>query len=222
MLDRVKPLLDADESNRPFLRAYAIGFAATVIPSLVKVLLSLKRRQGSQVLLQLLKAIGKGFSPRGLALAFGISVGGAQWGESRVEGVVRRAYLSALHQVQARRKSQQAKIESMEDAEEAARKETAKHEAIIKALSTFVSATVASLVSITLLQSRRSRSSRQAQEPDLALGFSPYEALSGPQTGPTPILPRPRAMSRRPAVQSPTLDLTLFIFVRAGESIHSS
>ena len=217
LVNTLQPILDRDPSNAPFARAYAIGYAASVIPALLKVLLSIKRRRVSEVLVRLLKALGKGFSPRGLALAFGISVGGAKWGESRVEGGVRRAYLAALRQVQARRKARPAKIAPLEEADELARSEAAKHEAIIQALSTFVSATIASFISISLLQSRtRSRSLRQSQEPDLALGFSPYSALTGPQTGPAPILPRPKKAPRRPAVQSPTLDLTLFIFVRAG------
>jgi hypothetical protein len=89
---------------------------------------------------------------------------------------------------------------------------------------------MASFVSISLLQSRSPSSPkrrRQEGPADLQIGFSPYQSLApglasaspSPRRPPSPSLTTP---AHRPAVQSPTLDLSLFVFVRASESTRCS
>ncbi|ORY73454.1 hypothetical protein BCR35DRAFT_354136 [Leucosporidium creatinivorum] len=220
---RLQKLQDtSDPSTLPFLRAYAIGFAASFLPALLRVLLSSRRVSVSKLASRSLKALQRALSPRGLAMGFGVAVGGAKWGESRVEGAVRASYFAGLRKLEARRRGKRPKIEEIEEDEEATRKATDKHEAIVKALSTFLSATLASFVSISLLQSRSPSSPKRRQPEDTAdlqLGFSPYQSLTtedaGASTARRP--PSPSSAILRPAVQSPTLDLSLFIFVRATD-----
>lgn len=224
---RLQKLQDSsDPSTLPFLRVYAIGFAASFLPALVRVLLSSRRVSVAKLASRVLKALQRAFSPRGLAMAFGVAVGGAKWGESRVEVPVRAAYFAGLRKLEAKRRGKGSKIEEIVEDDEASRRNAEKHEAIVKALSTFFSATIASFVSISLLQSRSPNSPRVRQQEspaDLRLGFSPYQSLTAGTASASPSPRRPLSpnlttSNLRPAVQSPTLDLSLFIFVRASES----
>lgn len=203
---------EADPSTLPFLRGYAVGFTATIVPALVRILLGVRKRGFAQVLKALVKAFGQALDPRGVAMAMGVAFGGAKWGDSRVEGVVRAAYLASLRRLRARRKGKGPRIEELPEDEEVTESYLNQHEPRIKALSTYISATISALVAITLLQSRSSaRSTRAAVPTELDLGVSPYPSLD---TSSLPSTPRPSA---RPAVSSPTLDLTLFVFVRASK-----
>lgn len=218
----------ADPSTAPFLRAYSLGFAASVVPSLLKIILPVllgkrKRVAFRPVLAAILAALRRGLSPRGLAMSFGVAAGGAKWGEDKVEPLVRKVYQAARSRVQKRREAA-ADIQEVDDTASQDRQEK-----IVKMVSTLVSSTIASLVAITILQSSPAYSRPGPLSPtpplpaDLDLGFSPYPSLSTTELAPTPSSLPPTLNSPPPfdyrVAQSPTLDLTLFILVRATDTI---
>jgi hypothetical protein len=228
---RVPALLATlDPSTAPFVRAYSLGYAAAVVPSLLRIILGgLLKRKGAApssgllgVLREVLVAMVKGLSPRGLAMAFGVSVGGAKWGESRVEPFVRRMYERVLRS----RKGANAKVDGGKEDDVATH---AYHERMISSLSTWAAATIASLVSITLLQSspryRRPAlgGSGSLAGDELEYGPSPYPSLVAPDPGPASNVTRASSSTTKfqksVVPQSPTLDITLFILVRAADTL---
>lgn len=227
---------NADPSTLPFLRAYALGFAFESVPSFIRIFLSLVvRRKGAPrasilaVLASLLRVVGKGLNPRGgLATALGVAVGGGKWGESRVEPFVRKLYLRALRRVRERREGRGSfKGKGVEDDESIAKDRALEeqHERSIKQLSTFVASTFASLVSISLLQASPQYSRPKPCSPTLDdLQFvpspSPYPSLLVETPRPSSkALSSTSPSSKLPVAQSPTLDITLFVFVRAADTI---
>lgn len=228
-------LLHNDPSTLPFLRAYGMGYGLSTVPSLLRILVAyMLNQKGSKdrtllsVLGRLFKAALKGMSPRGFAMAFGIAVGGGKWGEGRVEPVVRDVYFRVLTQVTARRerKRVEAGLVSTDEARpEHKARQILRDERNIKALSTFVSSTISSLLSITLLQSspsyKRPRNNKAITRIDSDnFGPSPYPSLTTSDSrraisnGTTNAV-LPNAI----VAQSPTLDITLFILVRAVDTI---
>lgn len=180
-------LKDTHPSTEPFVRAYALGWAATSFPAVLRVLLGAATRPSKrplrQLLVQLAAALSKGFDPRGLAVAFGVAVGGAKWGEGLVEPAVRKAYLAGVEQARALREGKtkdkgkgkaRATDESLaecqqrvlQDAQGEAREADeapamvqqglSQDERNVHALSTFVSAAISSLVALLILQSGKS------------------------------------------------------------------
>lgn len=232
---------NADPSTLPFLRAYAMGFTAQTFPAVLRILLgAILRRKGAPrasllaVLANLLRAVGRGLHPRGgLAMALGIAVGGGKWSESRVEPLVRKLYLAALRRVRERREVRgSSKGEGIEDDESIAkiveddkspaksRELEEKHERSIKRLSTFVASTLSALVSISLLQASPQYSRPKPCSPIV----DDLEFLPSPSPYPSLIVepphPSPKLLSSPTLVaQSPTLDITLFIFVRAADTL---
>ena len=93
----------SNPSNAVFLRAYAFGYAAEVLPTSVRLLLVTlltarrQRRPLSNVLSFLVRSwtavLKKGFSRRGLALFFAVGFGGARWLDEVLRWPVWKAYL---------------------------------------------------------------------------------------------------------------------------------
>lgn len=229
---RISPayLATLDPSTAPFVRAYSLGYAASVVPSLLRIILGgLLKRKGAApsgllvVLKEVLVAMVKGLSPRGLAMAFGISVGGAKWGEGRMEPLVRRVYESVLRS----KKGANGRVDGGKDDDEVATR--AYHDKMIERLSTWAAATIASLVSITLLQSspryRRPAlgGSGSLAGEELEYGPSPYPSLVAPNPRPASNVTRASSSTTKfqkfVVPQSPTLDITLFILVRAADTL---
>ncbi|SCV68785.1 BQ2448_906 [Microbotryum intermedium] len=249
-----------DPSTLPFARAYAIGFTASILPSLMRIFVPLvtgkKPRSVSRIAQQVWDAIVRATNYNGPALAFGVSIGGAKWGEDKIERLVATVYVSTLRKIQSRWTSNLQVRNDRDRSERGGQGEsepiTAKqvlqdptHARRIKVLSTLISGTIASFVSISLLQSRPAKSfaltSASASAPVATaagtsgaaqgdfkatgaqlpnLGFSPYAVLNGPlpPLSTVPSTPLPPIVPPRHK-ESPTLDLTLFLFVRAADTL---
>lgn len=220
-------LTTLDSSTGPFLRAFALGFLASTVPSFARTLLAIIwTRKGAsrpallEILRRLLDTVVKGLSPRGLAFAGGIAVGGAKWGESCVEPLVRRVVVRVV-------KARRAKLRQSREEEGGERGEEGEGETevvrdeVVAAVSTFVSSTIASLVALTLLQSSPSYTRpSHGRKPGPVAGpsGSPYPSLlDSPLADPSMLLPP--GIVAPPPVQSPTLDLTLFVLVRAVDTM---
>lgn len=217
----------------PFLRGYSIGYATEVIPSLVKfIILRLIRWSGkhrpvspsvgfgkslASLLLGLLQRIIRGLRPNGFAMACAIAMGGARWGESVVRPTMERLVRSfRLLNRHARRLVSRGPT--------AAREETdvSLSEGEVRALnvmSTFASASMASLVAISVLQTTRVNH-KQTQSP-LHPTTTPYPNLSSEKENSLGSDQGLSSKLKRPA-QSSTLDLTLFFTVRALDTIIQS
>ena len=263
LIARVKHLVDhAHPSTEPFLRAYALGWAASTLPALLRVLLgaatsSRSRRRPAlrQLAAQLAAALAKGFDPRGLALAFGVAVGGAKWGEPLVEAVVSRAYFAGVERARTLRdghggrrdegKAREARVSlgelqqrAVQDEVEgkgkaretdeslaAAQDRVAQDERNVRALSTFVSGSLSSLVALLILQSGKGyrRPVRPLAAP--ALSDDKVDVLLTPYAPPLPSAvssggpPPALSPAQLRATQSPTLDLTLFVLVRGVDTL---
>lgn len=142
-------LLYTHASTLPFLRAYLLGFSADVIPSLLKLLLSLlssnptKKRSHSTPFWTLFIILRNALSPNSLGIAFGIAVGGAKWGEKRVEDLLTKLIRKT------KTKSGNRDLEGNgADGEKDEIKVTAREEKAIKAASTFIAGTISSMLSI--------------------------------------------------------------------------
>ncbi|GAA6047342.1 hypothetical protein JCM3770_001897 [Rhodotorula araucariae] len=228
-------LQDAHPSTEPFLRAYLLGWAAQTLPAVLRVVLGAASRRGHRplavrrVLVQLLQALGKGFDPRGLGMAFAVAVGGAKWGEALVEPAVRVAYFAGADKARALREGK-GKARETDESLDAAQQRIVQDERTVRALSTFVSASVSSLAALLILQS--SKPYRQRVRPlatttaDDKLDFllTPYTpalpssaASLTTVTSPSSAPPLPPAQYR--ATQSATLDLTLFVLVRGADTL---
>lgn len=223
-----KRLSQLDPATLPFLRAAALGYAAQVLPRLVKALTKRKGKTNLQVLLQLLKALK--FKTRSLSLAFGIAVGGGKYGERLLEPILRRVYVEVKEKSRSMREGKGKQRELTEDEE--LQKLKTDHK-IIQALTTACSATISSLLAIMLLQS--SPSYRRpltplagSTDPKLDFSVSPYTVTTtAAQIRPSPtIASRSTLIESKPVrhgpssiAQSPTLDLTLFVFVRAVDTL---
>lgn len=176
---------------RHTVRAFLVGYAAVSGPAVLKLLLALLtgRAQVGTAPSKLLGALRQGFTHNGLAMSAAVSIGGAKWGEGRVEPIVRKLYLRSLSRH--RRKHTAHQSRTKEQATHAERV----HERKIKALSTLVASTISSLLAIVLLQS----------SPTYTRTRPPYVASS--------------TKDDYPVQESPTLDLTLFLLVRATDSV---
>ncbi|KAI5478287.1 integral membrane protein [Pseudohyphozyma bogoriensis] len=88
-------LASADPSTAVFLRTFALGYVVETALPVVRVVVRIARaRRADSVrnaVKTLLWVLLQGLRPRGMAVAMGTAIGGARWGESRVEGVVRAA-----------------------------------------------------------------------------------------------------------------------------------
>ncbi|GAA5914806.1 hypothetical protein JCM8208_005709 [Rhodotorula glutinis] len=260
--DLIARLVDhAHPSTEPFLRAYALGWAATTLPALLRVLLgaatsSRTRRRPAlrQLAAQLAAALAKGLDPRGLALAFGVAVGGAKWGEPLVEAAVRTAYLAGVKRARALRNGQgdregkdgahetlaemqqrvvqseskgKGKAREMDDslAESAAQDRFVQDERNVRALSTFVSGTLSSLVALLILQSGKGYRRPVRPLASAALSDDKVDVLLTPYAPPLPSAissggpPPALSPAQLRATQSPTLDLTLFVLVRGVDTL---
>ncbi|GAA5834298.1 hypothetical protein JCM9279_004276 [Rhodotorula babjevae] len=261
LIARVKHLVDhAHPSTEPFLRAYLLGWTASTLPALLRILLgaattsrSRRRPAPRQLAAQLAAALAKGFDPRGLALAFGVAVGGAKWGEPLVEAVVRRAYFAGVERVRSLRdgpgkdegegKAPKSVVETQERAVRdevegkgkaretdeslaaAQDRRVAQDERNVRALSTFVSGSLSSLVALLILQSGKGyrRPVRPLAAP--ALSDDKVDVLLTPYAPPLPSAvssggpPPALSPAQLRATQSPTLDLTLFVLVRGVDTL---
>ncbi|GAA5980618.1 hypothetical protein JCM10908_001710 [Rhodotorula pacifica] len=180
-----------------FLRAYALGYAAQTIPACVRFVLSaLKHRRNRRdsvawnLIRQLALVLLRGLRVRSLASAFGVAIGGARQLEELLAPHLDRWF-----------RSRKSDGEDLDNSPEERRR--------IRTACTYISAAIASLAAILLLQSKRP-SARQTSE---AIEFvvTPYSPLSAATTASSP---PPTARQ-----DSPTLDLTLLVFVRAADTV---
>lgn len=192
-----------DPALEPGIRAFLVGYAASVGPEVIKLLLGIitggRKRKDAKlgVLGKLLSLVGKGFAWNGLAVAAAVSIGGAKLGESSVEPLVRKLYLRSLEKHRRRRNRGNVVLTGDYAQKERTRREDKDriHERKIKILSTFLSSTISSLFAIVLLQS------------------SPAYARRLPPGATT------TQKHSYPVQESPSLDLTLFLLVRAVDSL---
>lgn len=192
----------SDPALEPGIRAFLVGYAASVGPEVIKLLIGIITggRKGKQaklgVLGKLLAIIGNGFALNGLAVAAAVSIGGAKLGESRVEPVVRRLYLRSLEKHR-RRNGGNVILTGDYAQKERTRREGKDriHERKIKILSTFLSSSISSLFAIVLLQT----------SPAYARRLPPGATTTNKHS--------------YPVQESPSLDLTLFLLVRAVDSL---
>ncbi|GJN91600.1 hypothetical protein Rhopal_004623-T1 [Rhodotorula paludigena] len=211
-------------STEPFLRAVLLGWAAQSFPALVRVLLAASTRRSPSSRRQLgtrfLAALCKGLHPRGLGVAFGVAIGGARWAESLVEPAVRRAYLVAVGRTRALREGK-GKARETEESLADEQQRAVQDERNIRALATFASATLSSLAALLVLQSSPSyrRPTRPTASPanggDLDFLVTPYTPSLPASAVDAPADARLDSRSK----QSPTLDLTLFVLVRAADTL---
>ncbi|BGP36702.1 hypothetical protein JCM10449v2_000603 [Rhodotorula kratochvilovae] len=226
-------LKDAHPSTEPFLRAYLLGWTAQTFPAVLRVVLSAASRRGNRspplrrVLVQLVQALGKGFDPRGLGMAFAVAVGGAKWGEELVEPAVRAAYSAGAKKARTLREGKGKERETTESLD-AVQQRVVQDERNVRALSTFVSASVSSLVALLILQSSKAYRrpvrplATSAADDKLDFLLTPYTPAlpSSAKASPSPSSsapPLPQAQYR--ATQSATLDLTLFVLVRGADTL---
>lgn len=206
----------------PFLRAFALGYAADTFPSILKLLLShflrssiVPRSERWRVLLRKLGRVcvsATGF--RGVAFASALAIGGGKLLEGMMEPVVRSMYHAVLER---RRKGSKSSFEDKEQV----------HSKRIKVLATFFATALSSLLAISLLQSSPTYQRPRLAPPELDTDLTsneiqlPYPYSSLTSSTPDDVLPPP-IKSRRATnflvQQSPTLDLTLFLLVRALDS----
>ncbi|GAA5887632.1 hypothetical protein JCM6882_001476 [Rhodosporidiobolus microsporus] len=201
-------------STEPFLRAVALGWAAQSVPLVVRVLLAATRRRRRllTVIRQLVVALLKGLHPRGLGTAFGVAIGGARWAQDAVEPAVRKGYLAAAGRLRASKGKERETTASLK----AEQQRVLQDESNIRSLSTFVASTLSSLAALLILQSSpiyNRRPSPAVTEEKLDFVLTPYTTAT-PQPPPPPAEIAPS----RPS-QSPTLDLTLFVLVRAADTL---
>ncbi|KAM0756416.1 para-aminobenzoate synthase, subunit I [Meredithblackwellia eburnea MCA 4105] len=219
-----KQLASADPSTIAFLRAYGLGFAASTVPSFLRLVIGLiLGRKGSRqsilkVLTRLLEIVVKGLNPRGLAMASGISLGGAKWGEERLEPLVRRTMEGLL----LRLRQMKGKRADLEKGKEEGIKEGRVSDEAVKRVSTFFSGAIASLVAISVLQSSPEYQRAPVGSKNLSVDPSPYPSVldddsSGASTPNT--LHGSGPPDKPLATQSATLDLTLFLLVRAVDTL---
>lgn len=184
----LNPFRGGQAPHEVFIRAYALGYTAQVVPACMRALLSaLKHRYPIKSLLrQLALALVRGLRIRSLASAFGTAVGGARLLEVILEPRCEQ-WLASW------------------DGDEGDSIEREKKRQRIRAAFTYLSASIASCAAILLLQSKRP-SARQTSE---AIEFvvTPYSPLSAAAVDKST-----QSVKR----DSPTLDLTLLVFVRAG------
>ncbi|GAA5908340.1 uncharacterized protein JCM6883_004354 [Sporobolomyces salmoneus] len=210
-----------DPSTLPFLRAFALGYLAETLPALVKAVSKRKGKSAFQIVLQLVKALK--FKPRGgLAVAFAIAVGGGKYGERLLEPVVRRVYLKARDHVKARANSGKGKEKEVVLTEEEELEELKKEHKIVQTITTACSATISSFFAILVLQSspsyrRPSTPLAVSTDPKLDFSVSPYTFTTTAKQ----VRPSGREGRRKEErkVQSPTLDITLFVFIRAVDTL---
>lgn len=195
-----------DPALLPALRAFLVGYACSTGPAVLKIVLGLVTRKRGDVL-GTLRTLGRallaGFSLESMGWSAAVSVGGAKWGESRVEPLVRAWYEASLARKRGRRAVKNRKgglvavTEEKEHSHRLAR--GARHEANIAALSTMAASTVSSLLAITLLQASP-RNRRPAPSP-LNQSTSTFNSTNFV------------------VAESPTLNLTMFLLVRALDSV---
>lgn len=186
-------LVPPDAAVRLFVRAAALGYTASVLPGLLKILLlqaTLCRRgkgiRAGAIARQLLDEAREGLSGRGWGVAAGIAFGGSKWGEQILEPWIRNAFRSWRTE---RREGEDSEVDDHR----------------IRTLSTLLSSTLASFLAISLLHSSpQFLRSQVIESQSLHLPQLPNTSTLTP-------LPDP------PIAVSPTLDLTLFIFVRATD-----
>ncbi|GAA6032828.1 hypothetical protein JCM8097_000816 [Rhodosporidiobolus ruineniae] len=217
-------LSSSHPSTAPFLRALLLGTLAQTAPSLLRTLLSLLRRRPSNrlsplaALALLFRALRPALNPRGLGVAFGVAIGGARYLEDWVEPLVRRAYERVQQAREGRRKGK-AKETSESLAEEQQR--AVRDEEAVRGLVTFLAGSLSSLAALLILQSAPTSGLKtRTAKADDALDFvvTPYAPALPVQAG-AEKAPREVRAEKTAGKQSATLDLTLFVFVRAADTL---
>lgn len=218
-------LAKADPSTEPFLRAFLLAYAASTLPNILRTVISLalgKKRNFSKALRHIVDALVTALNPRGLAFSSGIAVGGAKWLEPRLEPLVRRQYMQRVEQWRGRGKGKE-KIEGEGV-------DALKDDKRVELLTTWASATLSSLLAITLLQSSPAYKRAPLQPVAEVVTASAVVATPTPYAS---VIPSPSPATTRATIvhisgaaqkkllvpQSPTLDLTLFLLVRATDSL---
>ncbi|MBW0506813.1 hypothetical protein O181_046528 [Austropuccinia psidii MF-1] len=216
-----------------FFRAYSIGYLIEVIPFAVKLIIikfikfyqspstNLFLNSFSAILRGLLKLFLKALRPSGLGLASGIAIGGARLIETainhRLKIILR--YLKKLSIEKFHLKSQSKQSNLTKNLNQSNLLHPSDHQnTFINVLSTFLAASISSLLAITLLQSKNHPYSYSDQDP-LHPTTTPYPTLSIINQS----LPSPSKSNHlKLNSQSPTLDFTLFFTVRALDTLFRS
>lgn len=191
--------------GRLFLKAAALGYTASVLPPILKILLANRpgnARDLKGVAREVVRNLGEGLAVRGWAVAAGLGLGGAKWGEGMVEPWARKLYWK----LQGGRGRSTKELE--EDHGGGSELDELDDDRRIKAISTFISSTLASFLAISLLHSSPGFLRSQIAE---------REALHLPQLSNLTNSPSTANLPVSIPVVSPTLDMTLFMFVRGTD-----
>lgn len=204
-----QPLSSSDLLGSPSLRAFLVGAACSSAPALARVIASQARR-GSRLAAKrndgasaLLKQLSHALAPGSAALAAAVAIGGAHWAESWLAPVVERA---CARTTSAKGKERDANGEAVKGNElpatEDAKEGTSQRRRAIA--TTFVASALAAFAAISVLHAAKPRAFRSTA---LESGYSvgrPREADLG---------------ETRDRPESPTLDATLFLLVRALDTL---
>lgn len=221
-------------SRLAFVRAYVIGYGTEVVPSVVRLLLikliGFTRRPPKAgnllgLLAGILNLLMKGLRPTGLAMASGITIGGARLAEA----VLRKQVQSFVSILRTSSVTQRLKLlvrrpnaasrhpPPLPPLDPQHRSPSKLEHTIVAILSTFSAASLSSLLAITILQSKHT-SALMAQDP-LHPTMTPYPTWTDSNRSPTSKHPTSSSLIRVPQRQSPTLDFTLFFTVRALDTL---
>jgi len=211
---------DADPSTRVFLQGYAFGYAAETGPGVVRLCIAFllnTRRAGiatsaRRLPQQLLAVFKRALRVDGLALFFAVGLGGAKFLERTVYRCLLKAY------------SIQGRYRARFDAHASALEEphrlgdNQKRERLLRRASTFLATTLSAYFAFGL-QSRDAKSHGSSHATSsLPLVSFPRASQATKEGASTPIkgdLALPGTTER---YESSTMDLTLFLFVRATDT----
>lgn len=193
----------ADPSTAIFLRAYAFGYVVETVPATLRLTFDVIDLKGAKKVpllsskKRLVRILRNAFGKHGLALFFSVALGGSKWLERVISPIIRRLY--ALNRRE---------FEKAESEVSAVSSENATHVRLNR-WSTFISSFLAGCLAFSLQNRAIGRKATKT-----AVGTLPLVSL--PTTSQdTHNLDRHDRYFSRQRYESSTLDLTLFLFVRA-------
>lgn len=238
-LIELKLKLNQDYSSITFfLKCFLYG-ELTILPNLIRILITFisnnnnKNKKTTKEIRNLFKnlfqVIFNSFKPNSFPFAFAVTLAGTKFGEDKIEILIRKLYSNYLNLNERNNLKGKTALEGI-----SVENKLKFDEKVIKTLTTFISSTLAALISISLLQSSSSNNKKRLLNPlttikslsEENLSPSPYPSLLHSNSSSSSSsfkysnsgISTPTATSKT-INQSPTLDLTLFIFVRAADSL---
>lgn len=218
---------DADPSTRAFLRAYAFGYLAETGPAFVRLLLSTiitSRRFGlfhsfKGFPRRLLTILKRALGTDGLALFFGVGLGGAKYLERIIYQALVKVYAVRARNIRAKATPSQDEESALKEPLDLSPEQKLKRERVLHQASTFLATTLSAFFAFGLQNKNGG-----------ATQGTPYAASS------LPLVSLPRAeqedarhvhstnslqgqIAPNQRYESATMDLTLFLLVRATDTL---